>query len=244
MYFNREEYNGLKKEAEKYKKNEQALRKDGHKPWDVYGSQLSIYSDRYSHLLHGKTFTELFAERYKDRSVLDVLELCGNGAALRGLQFTTATAVTLNDFRTESEKDKDVLNSLTVYEGSLLDPQLWNKLKRDSERKKKRYDFVLIDPVGGWFGLVPLKGSAEYYLYHYIKKTWGVLKPDEGTLFTRMMYINDEKIKHMHSLLQKLQSDYGVVHEANIEIQGILQLKLTRTLDGPSKLPSFRQLIN
>lgn len=218
------------------------------KAWPVYGSTLTEYSSRFEPVLKGQTLEGIFNERRYRRSTVSALELCGDGEVLRTAPITRGVAVTLNDFRSTFTKVYDWVFDIKVLEGSLLEPQTWRQVH---QKARGGFDFILMDPNGGWDGLRPRgewndSPSPEYvnfFVYRYIRKMWRVLHPNGGELFLKIDRVEDSTLKELRIYLAVLEDKYNIQLVFPSD-SNLLRMKRTQTnvncLPIMSDLESYR----
>lgn len=204
--------------------------------WGIWNSNLSRYSlDFFPSILKSTTLRRMFLDRSDRTGQCSVLEICGSGECLADNSITHGIAITLNDFRSESQSKEDLSKNRLVIESNLLqDP--WSRVSENMNSIGiKSFDFMLMAPWGGWSSLLPKdKDLKIYFLYHYIQNAWKFLSPENGQFFIKLP-TGPASIDNLKLLrwLTILETDYGV--ESDFPL-GSNELRLTRKADSSEKL--------
>lgn len=203
--------------------------------WKVYGSPLSSYEEDFSRVLGGEPLASFLRGR-KSPVVLDLMApsdtLSDLFTELDEVPNKTGIAVSLEDKRSLSQKERDLGMGITQLTGDLVQGSTWKKIQ-DSLGVKKA-DLILERGAGGIYNL-PFN---ERLFAAMLGKMWNMLTNENGTMIIQTPSPSSLDIYGIR-FPQWLQSLNKIPAHVDIMNAHYTILKIIKTPDSPQHLPQL-----
>lgn len=176
---------------------------EGKNPQGVYGSPLHEYLQTFADVLPKEGLEGYLSQLVKAKKrKLRALDVAGQGVTLMELKeryLESITAITLNDFRSESRRVSDRRGGLTMVAGDISVGSTWSKIY------KEKFDLITCRPLGGIDALIAPEIIIPVFNIMYRKLDVG------GLLLTEVPYC----IVHEHGVAwaEELGQIPGVIRE-------------------------------
>jgi hypothetical protein len=198
--------------------------------WTVYGASIDSYEDSFKEVLDGRHIRDLL----KDKEDLVVIDLMAPSGTLVDLfrqlpnKKKFGIAVTLEDLRTDDEKERDVKSNIVQISADILKPSAWKIIEEQLQGRKA--DLIMTRPVAG-YKCIP----RDQRLYSvFLNKTWGHLRLDGGIIVAVIPLGLESQAKKMLNEFEK-SSKIGVIMGTSDDYY--CSMMIGRAPDSPEKLP-------
>lgn len=193
--------------------------------WSRYGSSLLNYEETFVLVLRGKKITDLLREK-PHPTVIDLMAPSDTLADLFNQlpqSGKLGIALSLEDVRSDSTKDRDEAMSIKQVSGDITRPRTWKDLR--SELKGRKADLIMERAHGG---ILNLPKDKRFYSYA-LANLWNMLDDNGGILILQTFLEDGTGILAWVDLLKS----QGIIAEF-----GGHCLKVVRMPWSPMDLPS------
>lgn len=213
------------------------------KTWPIYDSGVKEYQKEFGNVLD-QDFRSFLRERKREKGQVFVLDVMGTGGFLPNYPVDGEVAITLQDHRSEAEKERDKAYGKLViagvepsdFSGDVLRNTPWLKAKKFLDEHDTSdlpgFDLTTIRPYSGWealAGLGPVDNKFTRLLtWIPIQRSYALASEYGGTTLVDLPGLNCSR------WISRLQQVSGIEVKADD-----LQVRITKLEEPPALLPKM-----